>query len=186
MRWEGCRELDFDWRVVSIRPPQMSTTMGTSTSRKSSSAGSTNRSALAAPGSRVPPARPSDRRDKAITAPEDRRDVSAAGLTIHQGAPQRGNTNLEIALSDERLGPYLRDQLRFADNLARTFHESDQEIEGATADRDGLVTFQQKSSCPEQPERTKGYFELGRVILAVNCLDHQSCAGTRRRYVQTA
>ena len=151
----------------------MSTTMGTSTSRKSNSAGSANPSASAAPGRRVPAARPSDRRDKAIAASDDRRDVSVAGLVICQGTTQRGNTDLEIALNDEGLGPDLRDQLRLADDLARAFDKSDQEIEGATADRDGLATFQQKSSCPEQPERTKGYFELGRVILAINCLDRR-------------
>ena len=147
--------------------------MGTSTSRNSNSAGSANPSASGAPGLRVPRTPPATR-DKAIAASDDRRDVSVAGLVICQGTTQRGNTDLEIALSDEGLGPDLRDQLRLADDLARAFDKGDQEIEGATADRDGLATFQQKSSCPEQPERTKGYFELGRVILAINCLDRDS------------
>jgi hypothetical protein len=119
----------------------MSTTMGTSTFRKSNSGGSTNPSASAAPGRRIPAARPSDRRDKAIAAPDDRRDVSVAALVMCQGTTQRGNTDLEIALSNEGLGPDLRNQLRLADDLARAFHKSDQEIEGATADRDRLATF---------------------------------------------
>ena len=179
-------ELYFEWWVPQSSLRHISTTMGTSTSRNSNSAGSANPSASAAPGLRVPATRPSDRRDKAIAASDDRRDVSVAGLVICQGTTQRGNTDLEIALSDEGLGPDLRDQLRLADDLARAFDKSDQEIEGATADRDGLATFQQKSSCPEQPERTKGYFELGRVILAINCLDRRFCVGGRRRCVQTA
>jgi hypothetical protein len=160
--------------------------MGTSTSRKSNSAGSTNPNASELPGSRVPAARPSDRRDKAIAAPDDRRDVSVAALVICQGTTQGGNTDLEIPLSDEGLGPDLRKQLRLADYLARAFHKSDQEIEGATADRDGLATFQQKPSCREQPELTKGYFELGRVILAINCCDRRSCVDARQRSVETA
>ena len=58
-------------------------------------------------------------------------------------AAQRGNMELEIAFDDEGMGPDPRDQLRLADQLAGTFDESDQEIESATAETDGLVTFQQ-------------------------------------------
>jgi hypothetical protein len=159
--------------------------MGTSTSRKSSSAGSTNRSASAAPGRRAPATRPSDRRDKAIAASDNRGDVSVAGLAARQDTAQRGDTDLEIAFSDESLGPDPRNQLGLAHDLAGAFHKRDQEIEGTTADRDGLVTFQQQSSCLEQSKRTKEYFELGRVILAINCLDRRSCVGTRRQSVQT-
>ena len=147
---------------------------------------STNPSASAAPGRRAPATRPSDRRDKAIAASDNRGDVSVAGLATRQDTAQRGNTDLEIAFSDEGLGPDLRNQLGLAHDLAGAFHKRDQEIEGATADRDGLVTFQQKSSCLEQPKRTKEYFEVGRVILAINCLDLQCCPGARRRSVRTA
>jgi hypothetical protein len=50
---------------------------------------------------------------------------------------------LQIAFDDESMRPDPRDQLRLADHLAATFDESDQEIESATAETDGLVTFQQ-------------------------------------------
>ena len=100
---------------------------------------STNPSASAAPGRRAPATRPSDRRDKAIAASDNRGDVSVAGLATRQETAQRGNTDLEIAFSDEGLGPDLRNQLGLAHDLARAFHKRDQEIEGATADRDGLT-----------------------------------------------
>jgi hypothetical protein len=41
------------------------------------------------------------------------------------------------------MGPDPSDQLRLADHRAGTFDESDQEIESATAEMDGFVTFQQ-------------------------------------------
>jgi hypothetical protein len=144
----------------------MSTRIRTSKARKSKlsrmiAARPRNPSAPAATGRRVPSARLSDRRDKAIAAPEYRRDVSVAGLAIRQGTAQRGNTDLEIAFIDEGLGPDLRNQLGLAHDLARAFHKSDQEIEGATGDTDRLVTFQQKSSCLEQPKRAESDLGLG-------------------------
>jgi hypothetical protein len=190
MRQERRCELDFDgeWSLSGLR--QMSRIKGTSICRKSNwsrtiAAGSTNPSASAAPGRRIPPARPSDQCDKAIAAPDDRGDVPVAALAIRQGTTQRGNTYFEIAFSNEGLGPDFRNQLRLADDFAGAFHKSDQQIEDATADRDGLAAFQQKSPCPKQPEGTKGNFDLGRVILAINCLDRQSRVGARRRWVQT-
>jgi hypothetical protein len=146
----------------------VSATIGTSTARKSNSSRTiagrpTNPSAPEALGRRVPAARPGDRRDKAIAAPEYRGDVSVAGLAIREGTAQYGNTDLEIAFIDESLGPDLRNQLGLAHDLARAFHKSDQQIEGATADTDGLVTFQQKSSCLEQPKRAESDLGLGWV-----------------------
>jgi hypothetical protein len=153
---------------ISIGPPVDVDDIGTSTSHESNSsrtiaARPTNASPSASLEGWVPAAQLSDRRDKAIAAPEYRGDISVAGLAIRQGTSQRANTDLEIAFIDESLGPDLRNQLRLGHDLARAFHKSHQEVEGATGDTDGLVIFQQKSSCPEQPERTKGYFGLGRV-----------------------
>ena len=103
----------------------------------------------------------SDRRHKTVAAPDDCGDVSVAGLAIVEHPAQRCYTDLEITFFDKGIGPDLGDQLRLADDLAGAFDKSDQEIESATADRHGLVIFQQQSSWPEQPERTEGDLVLG-------------------------
>ena len=112
-----------------------------SNSSRTIAAGATNPSTWAALRRRVAAARPSDRRDKAIAAPDDRGDVSGAGLAIRQDTAQSGNTDLEIIFSDKGLRPDLRNQIRLAHDFARAFDKSDQEIEGATAERNGLVTL---------------------------------------------
>src|SRR5438067_6222405 len=85
--------------------------------------------------------RASDGRDKTTAASADSGDVPVAGLAVRQGAAQRGNMELQIAFDDGDMGPDPRDQLRLADHLAGMFDESDQEIESATAEMDGLVTL---------------------------------------------
>src|ERR1700730_1036231 len=65
------------------------------------------------------------------------------------------NTDLEIAFVDEGIGPDLCAQLSLADPLTAAFNKSDQEIEGATAEADGFVSFQQQPLSRQQPEATK-------------------------------
>jgi hypothetical protein len=113
----------------------------------------------------------SDRRHKTIAAPGDRGNVSVTALAIRKRAAERPNMNLEIALSDETMGPDFCDQLALADQLTGTFGKSDQEIESTIADTDGLVAFEQQSSCWEQPEVTKGDTEPSWLICAINHLD---------------
>ena len=142
---------------------QMSTTIGISTCCKSNSsrtivAHSRNPSASAALGRRAPSTRPSDRRDKAIAASDNRGDVSVARLATRQDTAQRSNTDLEIAFSDEGLGPDLRNQLGLAHDLAGAFHKRDQEIEGATADRDGLGYLSAKVVLPGAAETDQRIF----------------------------
>src|SRR5580704_17929483 len=113
----------------------------------------------------------SDRRHKAIAAPGDRGNVSDAGFPIRQRATERANMDFEIGFVDEDMGPGSRDQLRFAHRLARTFDEGDQEIESAIANTDGIVAFEQQSSCREQSKGTKADLVLGWVTRPINRFD---------------
>ena len=103
-----------------------------------------------------------DIRDKPITSPRDRLQVAAAFLPISQRPPEGGDLELQVSFNDVGAGPRARDQLILAEQFARPFDQSNEEIKGAATDMNGLACFEQEPLPGKQTERPKRYRSFGR------------------------
>jgi hypothetical protein len=97
------------------------------------------------------------RRDEAVAAARNVRDVAIARLAIAQGAAHRGNVNPEIAVLDERIGPDATHQLLVAQELTGAFNERYENLASTTAQVNGPVAIEKQLSSWEESEGPKGY-----------------------------
>src|SRR5262245_28143395 len=93
-----------------------------------------------------------DRRYKGIAAPYGGRDVSLARPTITPAAAQRADLDFDVALPDEGVRLYLRDQFGLTDELAVPVDQSDQKIERPAADADRRITVEKQPPGRKQPK----------------------------------
>ena len=94
------------------------------------------------PGTRKRSVRSHDRCDKRVAATPHGRDVTVSHLAVAKRPPQRRDMHLEITVLDYDAGPYPRDQLSLADELAWTLQQGYQDVESATAEPDRPVLFE--------------------------------------------
>src|SRR5277367_1016623 len=90
------------------------------------------------------------RRDEIVAPPYDSGDVAIVALSVAEGTTQITDLYLQVGFFDERLRPGSGDQLLLADDLAGTFDQCRQDVEGAAAEPHWLVALQQQPlSCKE-------------------------------------
>ena len=111
------------------------------------------------------------RRDEAVAAAGNVRDVAIARVPIAQGATERGNVNPEIAVLDERIGPDATHQLLIAQQLTGAFNERYQDLAGAAAQVNGRVAIEKQLSRWKESEGPEGY--LAHRIDRTSCRFHQ-------------
>jgi hypothetical protein len=85
-----------------------------------------------------------DIRDKPVTLPRARGQVAAAFLPIMQRPPQCGDLEFQVSFDDMGAGPCAGDQLILAEQFARPFEQSSEEIKGAAAHANGLARLEQE------------------------------------------
>ena len=113
-----------------------------------------------------------DRRDEAVAAAGNVRDVAIARLAIAQGAAERGNVDPEIAVLDERIGPDATHQLLIAQQLTSALNERCQDLAGAAAEVNGRVAIEKQLSRWKESEGPEGY--LAHRIDRTSCLSINS------------
>jgi hypothetical protein len=102
-------------------------------------------------------ARAGDRRDEAITAPSQRRDVARPILAVAQRLAQARDMKAQAAFFDDDVGPDLRQQLLLADDLVGLGQQRNQNVEAARAQFDGGTILGDASFAGDQAERAKRY-----------------------------
>ncbi len=123
----------------------------------------------------------SDGRNKAIALARGGSDVAPAAAPIPQRPPQRADLEFEVALLDKGVPPRAGHQFVFANQLARTLDQSDEEIERATAEANRLVAFEQQALLREQ---TKGSERDRPVARSGGVIGHSSSRLTSDKFVQ--
>ncbi len=99
--------------------------------------------------------RTNNRSHEAVAPAGHGADVPATKLAIMQCPPQCRDVRLEIVLLDDDAGPDPRDQLPLAHELARALNQRDQDIEGAAAETERLILFEEEALARAQSEGTK-------------------------------
>src|SRR5208283_2240892 len=84
-----------------------------------------------------------------------RHQIAIPVLPVAQRSPQGGDVDREIGVDHGNTRPYARQEFSPGDQIAVTFDEGDENIEGSAAQMNRLVRLQQEALLGEQAERVK-------------------------------
>src|ERR1700730_3683615 len=79
--------------------------------------------------------------DKPVASSWNIDEIAISAPAVAKRPPQRRNMNCEICGHYERVRPNPRHEFLFAHQVARTFNQRDEHVEGATTETKGLVRF---------------------------------------------
>src|SRR5215472_12804409 len=77
---------------------------------------------------------------------------------VTQRATQRGHVDRQVGRLDKDVRPHASHQFLLAHELTSAFEQNDQDLQGATSDGQGLVTFQQEELRSKQAKRSERKF----------------------------
>ncbi len=96
-----------------------------------------------------------DRRYEGVAPAGHIHDVAAAKLAVTQRPAQPGDVDPKVALLDERIRPHAGDQVILADDLPGSTDQGNEDVQGASADRDLLFALEQELLRRQQTEWAK-------------------------------
>src|SRR5229473_8177406 len=100
-------------------------------------------------------------RNETIAASDHACNVVGARLTVAKQFTKSRDMDSEIGLDDNRVRPRIFNQLFLAHDFAGAFHQSSQDIEGATPDANRRIALQQQTLSRKESERAKGQHVRG-------------------------